>query len=59
MSAQLDWDKDGIQVLGHVDVQTGNSFFEFPLRAANLKFLQRTTSIAGLVFSTCHIKYGD
>ncbi|KAF9047571.1 sulfate anion transporter [Panaeolus papilionaceus] len=49
MSAQLDWDKDGIQVLGHVDVQTGNSFFEFPLRAANLKFLQRTTSIAGLI----------
>ncbi|PPQ63748.1 hypothetical protein CVT24_004257 [Panaeolus cyanescens] len=49
MSSQLRWDKDGIQIMGHVDVQTGNSFLEFPLRAANLRFLQRTTSVAGLI----------
>ncbi|KAF5320829.1 hypothetical protein D9619_002055 [Psilocybe cf. subviscida] len=49
MSAQFEWDKGGVDILGAVDVRTGNSFFEFPLRHSNLKFLQRTTSTSMII----------
>ncbi|KAF8911625.1 sulfate anion transporter [Gymnopilus junonius] len=49
LSAKFQWDKDGVDILGAVDVHTGGSFFEFPLKHSNFKFLRRTTSTAVVI----------
>jgi hypothetical protein len=46
LSDELRWDNMGVDILGSVDVHTGDSFIEFPLKHSNLKFLHRTTSTA-------------
>ena len=46
LSSEFRWDHDGVDILGGVDIHTGNSFIQFPLNSYNLKFLHRTTSIA-------------
>lgn len=46
LSSELRWDHDGVDILGGVDIHTGESFIQFPLNSYNLKFLHRTTSIA-------------
>ncbi|TDL14524.1 sulfate anion transporter [Rickenella mellea] len=45
----LEWDKDGVAILGNVPIKTGAHFFDLPLRPANLPFLRSTTSTAILV----------
>ena len=40
------WHKDGIDILGPVSINTGRSFFAFPLNAENRKYFTQTTSTA-------------
>lgn len=40
------WNEDGVDILGPVSVNTGSSFFAFPLRAENRKYFTQTTSTA-------------
>ncbi|KAF5375547.1 hypothetical protein D9615_009135 [Tricholomella constricta] len=49
LCSKLRWDKDGVDILGAVPVATGESLIQFPVRAANLKYLRRTTSTAVLI----------
>ncbi|KAG5638446.1 hypothetical protein H0H81_012663 [Sphagnurus paluster] len=49
MCSKLRWDKEGVDILGAVPITTGESFIQFPIRAANLKYLRRTTSTAVLI----------
>ncbi|KAF8806674.1 sulfate anion transporter [Phlegmacium glaucopus] len=49
LSAEFGWETHGIDILGPVDIQTGESLIEFPLKASNIKFLRRTTSTAILI----------
>ncbi|KAF8957348.1 sulfate anion transporter [Flammula alnicola] len=49
LSGEFRWDVDGVDILGDVDVHTGNSLIQFPLKRSNLKFLHRTTSTACLI----------
>ncbi|KDR75521.1 hypothetical protein GALMADRAFT_247970 [Galerina marginata CBS 339.88] len=49
LSSELRWDQDGVDILGTVDIQTGESFIEIPLKRSNLKFLRRTTSTAVVI----------
>lgn len=46
LSSEFRWETDGVDILGAVDIHSGNSFIEFPLKPSNLKFLRRTTSTA-------------
>ncbi|KAF4621367.1 hypothetical protein D9613_001001 [Agrocybe pediades] len=46
ISNQFKWDLDGVDILGYVDVKTGDHFIEFPLKSSHFKFLRRTTSTA-------------
>ena len=46
LSAEFEWEKLGIDILGAVEIQTGESLIEFPLKGRNIKFLRRTTSTA-------------
>ena len=60
LSEKLRWDLDGVDILGEVDVHTGGSFIEFPLKHSNIKFLHRTTSTAVSAFissSLTHTAY--
>lgn len=43
---KLNWNKDGVDILGPVSVNTGGSFLAFPLRAENRKYFTQTTSTA-------------
>ncbi|KAF8161461.1 sulfate anion transporter [Crassisporium funariophilum] len=49
LSSEFGWDADGVDILGAVDIHTGDSFIEFPLKKSNLKYLRRTTSTAVLI----------
>ncbi|EKM53615.1 uncharacterized protein PHACADRAFT_176024 [Phanerochaete carnosa HHB-10118-sp] len=49
LSDKFDWDRDGIEILGDVPVQTGDSFIHFPVRHATLRYLRKTTSTAVLI----------
>jgi Sulfate permease family len=53
LSAEFKWEKHGIDILGAVDIRTGESFLEFPLKASNIKLLRRTTSTAMSVRFHC------
>ncbi|KZT22517.1 sulfate permease [Neolentinus lepideus HHB14362 ss-1] len=46
MSQELDWDDDGVAVLGSVNTKIGNHFFRLPFRHKNLSYLRSTTSTA-------------
>ena len=46
MSDEWDWDKDGVEILGSVPINTGASLVQFPLRQLTLKYLRKTTSTA-------------
>lgn len=43
---ELNWDQDGIDILGSVPIHTTGSFLKFPLHRANWRFLKQTTSTA-------------
>jgi len=43
---KFNWNKDGVDILGPVSINTGKSFLSFPLRAENRKYLTQTTSTA-------------
>lgn len=43
---KFDWNKDGVDILGPVSINTGGSFLAFPLRAENRKYITQTTSTA-------------
>ncbi|KAF9523825.1 sulfate anion transporter [Crepidotus variabilis] len=49
LSDEFRWDADGVAILGEVDVHTGESLIEFPLRHANLPFIHKTTSTAVVI----------
>ncbi|KAK0486360.1 sulfate anion transporter [Armillaria novae-zelandiae] len=49
LSAEFGWDKDGVDILGSVPINTGASFFRFPLRSSNVRYLRRTTSTAVMI----------
>ncbi|KAF8234381.1 sulfate anion transporter [Tricholoma matsutake] len=49
MSANLRWDKEGVDILGSVPINTGSTFFRFPVSSDNLKHIRRTTSTAVLI----------
>ncbi|KAL4263976.1 SLC26A/SulP transporter family protein [Pleurotus pulmonarius] len=49
MCYQFGWDTDGVDILGHVSISTGESFIQLPLRASNVRYLRRTTSTAVLI----------
>lgn len=42
----LNWDEDGLSILGSVPINTGPSFIQLPLRHNNIKYLRKTTSTA-------------
>lgn len=46
LSDEFNWDQDGVEILGAVPITSMKSFVQIPLRAANLKYLRRTTSTA-------------
>ncbi|KAJ3980743.1 sulfate anion transporter [Lentinula detonsa] len=46
LSAEFRWDEKGVDILGSVKVITSGSFFQFPIRSSNMKYLRRTTSTA-------------
>jgi MFS superfamily sulfate permease-like transporter len=46
LSSEFRWDKEGVDILGEVDITTGSSFFQFPLHGGNIGYLRRTTSTA-------------
>jgi Sulfate permease family len=46
LSAKLRWDEEGVDILGSVPINTGSSFFQFPISSRNLKHIRRTTSTA-------------
>ncbi|CDO72606.1 hypothetical protein BN946_scf184985.g25 [Trametes cinnabarina] len=49
LSDKFDWDKDGVEILGSVPINTGSSFLQFPLRKITLRYLRKTTSTAVLI----------
>ncbi|KAF9477886.1 sulfate anion transporter [Pholiota conissans] len=49
LCGEFRWDSEGLDILGDVDIRTGNTFIQFPLQRSNLKFLHRTTSTAALI----------
>ncbi|KAJ7125324.1 sulfate anion transporter [Mycena epipterygia] len=49
LSDEFNWDQDGVEILGAVPITSMKSFVQIPLRAANLKYLRRTTSTAMLI----------
>jgi high affinity sulfate transporter 1 len=49
ISAQFKWEKLGLDILGAVNIKTGESLLQFPLQSSNLKFIRRTTSTAILI----------
>ncbi|KAH9910992.1 sulfate anion transporter [Epithele typhae] len=49
LCSELDWDDDGVEILGAVPISSGSSFVSFPLTKATLKYLRRTTSTAVLI----------
>ncbi|KAI8978222.1 sulfate anion transporter [Trametes punicea] len=49
LSDKFGWDKDGVEILGSVPINTGSSFVHFPLRKMTLRYLRRTTSTAVLI----------
>ncbi|KAI1788302.1 sulfate anion transporter [Ganoderma leucocontextum] len=49
LSDEWGWDKDGVEILGSVPINTGTSLIQFPLRHVTLKFLRKTTSTAVLI----------
>lgn len=51
LSGEFRWDSKGLDIMGEVDIKTGNSFIQFPLQRSNLRFLQRTTSTAVSAYS--------
>ena len=52
LSDKLDWDDDGIEILGSVPINTGAHFIQFPLTRFTMRYLQRTTSVAVCVTLT-------
>ncbi|KAJ3810813.1 sulfate anion transporter [Lentinula aff. lateritia] len=46
LSREFRWDEKGVDILGSVKVVTSGSFFQFPIRSSNMKYLRRTTSTA-------------
>ncbi|KAJ7634760.1 sulfate anion transporter [Roridomyces roridus] len=46
---QFRWDEEGVEILGSVPIKSMGAFVQFPIRAANLKFLRRTTSTSMLI----------
>ncbi|KAJ1306040.1 hypothetical protein OPQ81_010753 [Rhizoctonia solani] len=46
---KLDWDLQGVDILGAVSTKKGTKLFDFPFKHANLKFLKATTSTAILI----------
>ncbi|KAH9915418.1 sulfate anion transporter [Fomitopsis serialis] len=46
LSDKLDWDDQGVEILGSVPVNTGSHFVQFPLTKMTFKFLRRTTSLS-------------
>ncbi|KAI0029824.1 sulfate anion transporter [Vararia minispora EC-137] len=46
---EFNWDEDGIDVLGVVNISTGKNFVAFPLRHSALKYVHQTTSAAVLI----------
>ena len=59
LSDYFDWDKDGVDILGTVPINTGSSFIQFPLKRSNLKYLRQTTSTAVYVSIVSLIKTTD
>ncbi|TBU22922.1 sulfate anion transporter [Dichomitus squalens] len=49
LSDEWEWDKDGVEILGSVPINTGNSLVQFPLRHMTLKYLRKTTPTAILI----------
>ena len=49
LSSRFDWHGRGLDILGAVDIQTGDRFIEFPLSKYTLKYLHQTTSTAALI----------
>ncbi|KAF7362409.1 Sulfate anion transporter [Mycena venus] len=49
LSDEFNWDKDGVEILGAVPITSMKSFIQFPLQAANLKYLRRTTTTSMLI----------
>ncbi|KAK0212335.1 sulfate anion transporter [Desarmillaria ectypa] len=49
LSAEFGWDEDGVDILGSVPINTGASFFKFPLQSSNVRYLRRTTSTAVMI----------
>jgi len=49
LSFHFHWHERGLDILGAVDIQTGDRFIEFPLSKYTLKYLHRTTSTAALI----------
>ncbi|KAK7057711.1 sulfate anion transporter [Favolaschia claudopus] len=49
LSDEFNWDQDGVEILGAVPIKSMKSFVQFPLQAANLKYLRRTTSTSMLI----------
>ncbi|KAJ7750057.1 sulfate anion transporter [Mycena maculata] len=46
---QFNWDQEGVEILGAVPITSMKAFVQIPLRAANLKYLRRTTSTSMLI----------
>ncbi|KAF9075580.1 sulfate anion transporter [Rhodocollybia butyracea] len=46
LSAEFHWDDKNVDILGSVKVITTGTFFQFPFRPSNMKYLHRTTSTA-------------
>ncbi|KAJ7163472.1 sulfate anion transporter [Mycena crocata] len=50
LSENFRWDKDGVEILGAVQIGSMKAFVQVPfLQAANLKYLRRTTSTSMLI----------
>lgn len=48
ISGRLRWDKDGVDILGVVPINTGGHFFSFPLKQS-IRYIRGTTSTAVLI----------
>ncbi|KIY52222.1 sulfate anion transporter [Fistulina hepatica ATCC 64428] len=49
LSGEFGWDKEGVDILGSVQIVTGMSFIRFPLGRSNAKFVRATTATSIVV----------